>query len=81
MNGIDYLGKPNYAHHGPQAAIVHKPLAPDARDAVIKKLPPAAKNHILVAKRWKVWGVYATEDWIAIYGRRNTPPRKSEVTK
>jgi hypothetical protein len=76
---IVYLGKPNFAHHGPQAAIVHGPLAPDARDAVIAKVPPAARLQLKAANRWKVWAVYATDDWITVNGRRNTPPTAKEV--
>lgn len=81
QHSVVFLGKPNFAHHGPQAAIVHAPLASDARDAVIKKLPPAARNQIKTANRWKVWAVYATDDWITVNGRRPTPPTQKEVAQ
>lgn len=76
---VTYYGAPTYAHHGPQAAVVHSPLTPADRDAVIKKLPHAVRNQLRLAKNWKVWAVYATDDWVTIHGRRHTPPPVSKT--
>lgn len=77
LPGVRWLGTATLAHHGPQAAIIAHPVARDVLDAAYKKLPPGARQNLLVAKRWGVWGVLATEDWITANGRGPKPPTAS----
>lgn len=76
---VVFLGAPTPAHHGPQAALIQSALAQDALRAVYKKLPPGARQNMLLAKRWSLWAVLATEDWALIHGRRTKAPRADEV--
>lgn len=75
LPGVTWHGSASLTHHGPQAAILQHAVARDVLDAVYKKLPPGARHNPLVAKRWKVWGVLATPDWVTIHGRGNKPPK------
>ena len=72
---VVYLGAPTYAHHGPQAAIIQCALAQDALRKVYKKLPPGARQNMLLAKRWGLWAVLATEEWAYENGRRTKAPQ------
>ncbi len=69
-----YLGSPTYAHHGPQAALIQCALAQDALRKVYEKLPPGARQNMLLAKRWGLWAVLATEEWAYENGRRTKAP-------
>lgn len=79
LPGVRWIGNNTLAHHGPQAAIITHAVARDVLDAAYKKLPPGARQNLLVAKRWNVWGVLATEDWITVNGRGNKPPKDEEL--
>lgn len=75
LPGVRWIGTSTLSHTGPQAAILTNPVTRDVLDATYKKLPPGARQNLLVAKRWRVWGVLATEDWVTVHGRGNQPPK------
>lgn len=75
LPGVRWIGTSTLSHTGPQAAILQHAVARDVLDAVYKKLPPGARQNLLVAKRWKVWGVLATADWLVVNARGNKPPK------
>lgn len=80
LPGVRWIGTSTLSHTGPQAAILQHAVARDVLEAVYKKLPPGARQNLLVAKKWRVWGVLATPDWITIHGRGNKPPKPTAET-
>lgn len=57
-----YIGRDPHTN-GPACAIVPDRIRPDELLQVYKKLPPEARQHVTMAKRWKVWGVLCTDAW------------------
>ena len=77
--GVRFLGVQTLAHHGPQAALLLRPLARDVIDAVYKQLPRGARQNLLLAKRWNLYGVLATEEWAHEHARLDRPPAQKEA--
>jgi hypothetical protein len=78
LPGVKFLGKPTFAHPGPQAALVKVPLARDALDLIYKKLPSDARQNMALAKRWGLFAVLATERWAYACARMAKPPKGEE---
>ena len=71
---VRFLGKPTIAHRGPMAAIISSAVAQDVLRAVYKQIPPGSRQNMLLAKRWNVWAVLATEEWARVHARLTKPP-------
>lgn len=74
LPGVRWIGTSTLSHVGPQAAIVQHAVTRDVLDAIYKRLPPGARQNLLLAKRWRLWGVLATEDWAITHARLAKPP-------
>lgn len=56
------------------AAYVREAMSRDDLDAVYRKLVPAARQQIRLARKWKLWGVLASDDWAAEFGPNPVAP-------
>lgn len=61
-NGVRLIGTDKQTGKA-LAAIVSGPLAPQARAAVYRRLVSDARQQMALAKRWDVWGVFASDSW------------------
>lgn len=79
LPGCRFVGLATPNNRGGQAAILQNPVARDVIEAAYALLPSGARMNIMLAKRWKVWGVLATEDWCLLHARRLNAPKGREV--